>query len=147
MRVYTDGASSNNQRADLREGGWAYVIATQPPVVGYGYQDGATNNQMELLALRMALDAIATSGYRGELIVATDSQYVIGALSGNKIKANADLIHAILDRAKGAGLAMKFEFVRGHSGNAFNELCDHFARLAIQQKPASPMRQVLENTP
>jgi ribonuclease HI len=146
MRVYTDGASSNNQRADLREGGWAYVIATRPPVVGYGYQSGATNNQMELLALRMALEAIAASGYHGDLTVATDSQYVIGALSGNKIKANADLIHAIKRQAQGAGLKLRFEFVRGHSGDHFNELCDHYARQAILHKLREPMREVLEET-
>ena len=88
MKIYTDGASSHNQNAGLREGGLAFVLVKEKKAeVYYQYEKGATNNQMELKAFLYALETLsAQNQVPPELDLYTDSQYLIGCFSGNKIK-------------------------------------------------------------
>lgn len=143
MEIYTDGAASNNQNAGTRQGGWAYVLLSDPARAGHGYEAGATNNQMELMAVGMAVKAASRLGITGEVTVHTDSEYVIGAFSGNKVKANAELIFGIRAEADRLGLYLKFQHVRGHAGHPLNELCDRLAREAVRLKPQGPVEHSL----
>lgn len=142
MKIYTDGAASNNQSVH-RQGGWAYVLLTDPARAGHGFAAGATNNQMELMAVGMAVKAASSQGYRGEVLVHTDSEYVIGAFSGNKVKANADLIFGIRAEADRLGIVMRFQHVRGHAGDPLNELCDRLAREAVKRQPPDAVERSL----
>ena len=65
------------------------VWGTHPRIAGG--EPNTTNNRMELRAIIAGLEAIKAAA---EITVYTDSQYAIGAFTGNKIKKNADLITA-----------------------------------------------------
>ncbi|MBV9101332.1 MAG: ribonuclease HI [Candidatus Dormibacteraeota bacterium] len=124
--AYTDGACSGNPGA----GAWAYRLewpdGTVDEAVGGELQ--TTNNREELKAVREALRAFRArvggdSAWR--IVVRTDSQGVINWLGGTwRRKKNLDLypeIDALLDHR------VRFEHVRGHSGEAGNERVDSLA--------------------
>ena len=141
-RVYafTDGAASNNQNASERHGGWAVVLMAvdahnqrDPRPQAYkevsGSVAGATNNQMELEAVRQALLALTCDGVH--LTIVTDSNYVIGILSkGWKARTNTDLvadIQRLMTRHR-----VSFVKVSGHSGNRYNDRADTLAKAAAR---------------
>jgi ribonuclease HI len=89
--VYTDGACSNNGKADPR-GGWGVVYGPGNCVVSgrlenrgpFGGQDMvATSNRAEL---RAAIAALRLCDWRGDgfnsLVIATDSSYVVDGATG-----------------------------------------------------------------
>lgn len=138
--AFTDGASSNNQNADLRCGGWAAVLMLvneqnqrdeRPNAYKElsGKVDGATNNQMELEAVRHVLLALKCEQVL--LTIVTDSQYIIGVLSaGWKAKKNTDLVNEI--KALMSKHQVTFRKIAGHSGNRYNERADALAVAASQ---------------
>ena len=143
--IYTDGASSNNQDAKRRMGGWAAILVLtddagnpdpRPEATRElsGSMIGATNNQAELEAVRQALLALKKPGQR--LTIVTDSAYVIGMLSkGWKAKENQALIAEI--KALLAQHHVTFEQVRGHDGHAMNERANHLAVAATKRSSST----------
>lgn len=129
--IYTDGASSNNQNAELRNGGFGALISINEETFGlYGYVRGATNNQMELLAVKRSLEFIQESS---NIKLYTDSNYVITTIFNNgKIKKNIKLIESIKELIINKHLNIEVHKVEGHSGNIMNELADNLARHAIE---------------
>jgi ribonuclease HI len=124
--AYTDGACSGNPGA----GAWAYRLEWPDGQVeeGVGGELGTTNNREELKAVREALLRIRARidddpGWR--IIVRTDSLGVINWLTRTwKRKKNLDLypgIDPLIDSR------VKFEHVRGHSGNPGNDRVDSLA--------------------
>jgi len=124
--AYTDGACSGNPGA----GAWAYRLEWPDGQVeeAAGGDLGTTNNREELKAVREALLRIRARidddpGWR--IIVRTDSLGVINWLMRAwKRKKNLDLypgIDPLIDSR------VKFEHVRGHSGNPGNDRVDSLA--------------------
>ena len=124
--AYTDGACSGNPGA----GAWAYRIEWPDGGLdeAVGGSRDTTNNREELKAVREALLRIRARigddpGWR--IVVRTDSLGVINWLTGLwKRKKNLDLYPAIdplIDRR------LRFEHVRGHSGDPGNERVDSLA--------------------
>jgi ribonuclease HI len=138
--AYTDGASSNNQNAQERCGGWAAILML---VDDQGMRDerpaaykelsgtlpGATNNQAELEAVKQVLMALKHEGTT--VTIFTDSQYVIGVLSKHwKPKQNQTLIaevKTLLSRH-----TVTFEKVEGHTGVEYNTRADALAVAATK---------------
>jgi len=135
--IYTDGACTGNPGP----GGWGTVIY---------FNDGSihemgdsclhtTNNKMEMQAAIAALQFFKTSGQTEPINLYTDSEYLINCVtkwvkgwkqkgwkkSDGKPVLNQDLLE-ILDELN-SGL-VKWQYVRGHSGNIGNERCDAIAR-------------------
>ena len=81
---------------------------------------------MELLAVILSLSMIRTA----ELItIISDSQYVIGCASmGWKRNKNTDL-WKLYDEQKHRlqNTKIKFQHVKGHAGDEYNEMCDKLA--------------------
>lgn len=126
--IYTDG-SCDIHAAD-RPGGWAAIIIdrqTGEEIPKYGSKRGTTNNEMEITAVLEALKAV--EGGPHNITVYTDSQYLIGAMSGNKRKKNRALLEQ-LDRLVDQH-EVKWEHVKGHSGDEYNERVN---RLAIKAR-------------
>jgi len=140
--AYVDGASSNNQTAATRIGGWAAVLML---VDDTGVRDerpaaykelsgtlpGATNNQAELEAVKQVLLALKREGTVVTII--TDSQYVIGVLSRHwKPRQNETLIAEV--KALLSKHIITFEKVEYHgdTDTTFNERADELARTAAQ---------------
>ena len=128
VEIYTDGAASNNDNADIRVGGWgAVLLCNGHEKYISGRVEGATNNQMELQAVLSSLKVLKATGL--ELKIYTDSQYVINMLDKRyKAKANKKLIHETLDLL----WPHKIEFIKveGHSGNKWNEIANDLAQEA-----------------
>lgn len=89
---------------------------------------GATNNQAELEAVRHVLQSLRREGVT--LVIATDSDYVIGVLSRHwKPKQNLALIEDI--KTLMSKHSVTFKKVTGHSGNPYNERADFLAKSAF----------------
>jgi ribonuclease HI len=139
VHAYTDGASSNNQDREKRQGGWGAILTL---ISEDGKRDerasatkelsgalpGGTNNQAELEAVRQVLLAMKRDGV--SITIHTDSTYVIGVLARQwKPKQNVALIHDI--KALMQKHTVRFEKVTGHAGVALNERADALAKAAV----------------
>lgn len=126
---YTDGACDNN---GSKIGGAAYFIY-DPEGVEYKKGSGSalntTNNRCEMMGI---ICAIGNLPQGAAAIVRTDSQYAIGAFT-NGGSANQDLISKFHKYEKRLAY-VKFEKIKGHSGEPSNELVDKMANEAYKQK-------------
>lgn len=127
--AYTDGACSGNPGV----GAWAYRLEWPDGTVEerVGGERHTTNNREELKAVREALRAIRSrvgTDAEWRIILRTDSLGVINWLGRRwKRSKNLDLypdIDALVDER------VRFEHVRGHSGDPGNERVD---RLAVDE--------------
>ena len=135
--LYTDGACSGNPGP----GGWGAVVCFAD---GNCHELGGgdpqtTNNRMEMQAAVAALEFFANSGQTEPVTVYTDSEYVKNGItkwiqgwknkgwktSTGKDVVNQDLWH-LLDKLNSR--IVKWEHVRGHSGDFYNDRCDEIAR-------------------
>lgn len=104
-----------------------------------GAQSQSTNNRMEMQAAIAALEFFANSGQTEAVTLYTDSEYVKNGItkwiqgwknkgwktSTGKDVVNQDLWH-LLDKLNSR--QVKWEHVRGHSGDFYNDRCDEIAR-------------------
>jgi ribonuclease HI len=146
LRIYTDGGCSGNPGP----GGWAYVIVLDTFQGGniiasdMGGEKKTTNNRMELMAVISSLRALSSmSDVPRKAAVYTDSRYVQLGITDwiNKWKRNSwktsekkpvknkDL-WTELDALTGE-LTVSWKWVKGHSGDEYNERCDKMTREAI----------------
>jgi ribonuclease HI len=120
--VYADGACIGNPGP----GGWGVVIAEpaeQRRELSGGPYPATTNNRMEIMA---AIEGLRTLEPDAEVILRSDSEYVVKTMTlGWKRNANQDLWRE-LDREV-AARRVRFEWVRGHAGDEFNERADRLA--------------------
>ncbi|TVQ40967.1 MAG: ribonuclease HI [Spirochaetaceae bacterium] len=140
--IYTDGGCHGNPGP----GGWAFVIqAGDDSHCDSGHESQTTNNRMELRAvieaLKTARRLYGDGGY--SIALFTDSQYVRGGItewmerwinngwktSARKPVKNRELWQEL--RRQSDGLKIVWHWVRGHSGNSGNELCDSLVQNAI----------------
>tara|TARA_B100000886_G_C20411780_1_gene487393 strand:- start:924 stop:1355 length:432 start_codon:yes stop_codon:yes gene_type:complete len=140
IAIYTDGACSGNPGL----GGWGVVILkdAQKPILLNGGENNTTNNRMELTA---AIKSIKYFQDKQNLEIFTDSQYlkngietwinnwkINGWKTSNKKKVkNQDLwieLDKIIEKHN-----IKWNWVKGHANNEFNEKADFLARKFIQE--------------
>ena len=136
--VYTDGACSGNPGP----GGWAWAVSEDR--WASGAERLTTNQRMEIAA---ALEAVRALD--GPLEVVSDSAYVVNCFrdgwwkgwlargwvsSKRQPVANRDLWEPLVELVRTRG-DVTFRWVKGHSGDAMNELVD---RLAVE---AATMQQ------
>ena len=144
MTIHTDGACTGNPGP----GGFAAVIERHhkgDTLTVTGGDPSTTNNRMELSAVIEAVRAINSVQEHRDipLTIRSDSQYVINAFNENWIGGwmknnwrtakkkpvlNRELWEDLL--AELSGHPCTFLWVRGHSGDPMNELCD---QLAVEQ--------------
>ncbi|HVC39372.1 MAG TPA: ribonuclease H [Candidatus Dormibacteraeota bacterium] len=134
---YCDGACSGNPGP----GGWAYRVEwPEATEEGSGGEPHTTNNRMELVAAREALQAFLRRREPGQgLQLHTDSRNVIGWLSGGwKRRANQDLFPEIDRLTALVGPALRWQHVRGHRDNPGNNRVDQLAVEACQRQLKAP---------
>ena len=131
--IYTDGACDN--MSQLEGGAWVFLDVRNGKVFNkkVGFQRIATNNQMELRAI---FEVFLYVSPNSKVHIITDSKYCIGMLSqGWKPKANHALIARIKQIIEDKNLTVEFEWVKGHSGDYFNEMADTLANNEYKKLP------------
>ncbi len=135
--IYTDGACTGNPGP----GGWGVVICYQDGSVHElgGGDAQTTNNRMEMQAAIAALEFLTTQTQAEPITLYTDSEYLKNGItqwikgwkrkgwqtSTGKAVLNQDLWELLDDLNS---RQIKWQHVRGHSGNFYNERCDVIAR-------------------
>ena len=140
VQIFTDGACKGNPGP----GGWGAILQYEDNIKEInGYQTQTTNNIMELTAVIEALKALSRACI---ITITTDSNYVKDGitkwihnwkLKGWKTAARKPVknkeLWIILDE-----LTQKHEitwkWVKGHSGNHYNEIADNLAVRAMDKK-------------
>ncbi|MDP9800964.1 ribonuclease HI [Arcanobacterium wilhelmae] len=131
--IATDGSCSGNPGP----GGWAFAEQKTGQWASGGSRK-TTNNVMELTALVAALEF---AGPESSLLLRIDSQYVINSVTkwakgwrkkgwkkaDGKPVANRELIERALELYEARTGKTEVEWVRGHAGDAGNELVDSLA--------------------
>ncbi len=131
IEVYTDGACSGNPGP----GGWGVVLLDNGQVKEYsGREPHTTNQRMEVLATIKALEQLPPGT---EARLWTDSQYVVKSMNGQyRRKVNLDLWQRLDALAKER--KVRWEWVRGHAGDHYNERANDLAQAASNGGIARP---------
>ena len=130
--AFTDGSSDNKN--PLRPGGSAYIIfdsqGNEVKRMSKGFM-GVTNNKMELLAIVSVVNSLPPNS---SVTIHSDSQYSINVLSGRwRASENLKVINLYRRLVAERNIKVTFEWVRGHNGDVYNELCDQMARGEYQK--------------
>jgi len=126
IAVFTDGSAST---ADASGGwGWVAIDAAESTHTDSGYWPSTTNNQMELYAVANALFTIFTHFGSSDVLIKSDSQYVVLGCKNKERKRNKNHIWwTHVDEAIRLHQLVRFEHVKGHSNNTYNEMADKLA--------------------
>ena len=153
VNLYTDGACSGNPGVGGYGAILVYVDANgikHEKEFSQGYQT-TTNNQMELLAVIVGLEALKK---QCEVIVYSDSKYVVDAFNNKWIDnwiakgwktagktpvKNVELWKRLLKAKEQHDVS--FIWVKGHAGHEYNERCDS---LAVNAGKKDNLKQVVE---
>jgi len=130
ITIYTDGASSGNPGP----GGYGVVlISGKHRLEKSGGFRLTTNNRMELFAVIAGLEALKI--HRSKVAIYTDSKYVADSVEkgwvfqweskGFKKKKNPDLWIRFLKIYRKHNV--RIVWIKGHSNNTENEICDRLA--------------------
>ena len=142
---YTDGSC---KAGDGAPGGWGFVV--KPPrgsgaaIEGYGK---ATHTLAKVMEYRAAAEAIACLPEGARAVVFCDNQSLVENMTRNLDSwhahdfANVDplIVASVRDIAAviaGKGLAVKWQWVRAHNGNAGNERADALAAQGAREAKA-----------
>ena len=133
MIAYTDGSCFGNPG----KGGWGVVLIKDGNLISThcGYEDMTTNNRMELMAVISAMEV-----EQNITTIYTDSKYVKNGIevwihnwvkNGWKTAAkrpvkNRDLWEKLYNLNRETN--PKWEWVKGHSGDKWNDLVDRIAK-------------------
>lgn len=141
--IYTDGACRGNQNKGINNlGSWAYIMSCEGRTKSdAGVCVDTTNNKMELQAVIESLKALKEGAKSKDIIVYSDSQYVVSGYNdwqwGWKAKhwagvKNADLWQELLTLAKQYP-RLAFIRVPGHSDVELNNHVDMLCNAAMDQ--------------
>lgn len=139
--IYADGACIPNPGT----GGWAAIIITDTGEREISDSEGnTTNNRMELMGIIRGLQMVRNPS---SISICSDSQYVTNAFNKKwiyrwkannwmvkqgKQRKNFDLWEKLLNLTQPHNI--QWVWVRGHSGDIYNERCDKLAFSAITKK-------------
>ena len=122
LYIYCDGACVPNPG----EGGWAAILDYNGNrKILHGAVPETTNQRMEIEAAIQAFSAIKP-GFKCNVIVVSDSQYLINCMSGAwRMKSNTDLFGKLLELVNPH--TVTWEWVKGHAGHPQNEIVNNLA--------------------
>jgi ribonuclease HI len=133
--VYADGSCRGNPGP----GGWAWAVPDGP--FASGAEIHTTNQRMEITAVLEALRTLLATGV-GVLEVRSDSTYVVNCFrnrwwvgwqrrnwrnTAGKPVANRDLWEPLFELALDPSHSISFSWVKGHSGDQWNDVVDRLA--------------------
>ena len=139
IKIYTDGSCIGNPGS----GGWAAIILDgKNKKIISGNKNSTTNNQMELFA---AIKALSNFNKKKSFKIFTDSNYVKDGItkwiknweknnwktSAKKPVKNQELWKKLDKLVKFHDV--KWEWIKGHSTNIYNNLADELAKKAAEK--------------
>ena len=140
ISIYTDGACSGNPGI----GGWGAIIlnSSSEPILLNGGEKNTTNNRMELIA---AIKSVSYFKIKTDIEIFTDSKYLKDGIeswihkwkkngwrtSNKKQVKNKDLWIELDQQILKHNV--KWNWVKGHSNNEYNEKADYLARKFIEE--------------
>lgn len=136
----TDGSCKPNPGS----GGWGCILrytnggGREVTKELSGGERDTTNNRMEMTAVIQGLAALKRPC---RVTVVTDSQIVVGGMTGWKRNRNVDLWKRLDEIA--SRHAIEWRYVRGHAGHADNERCDELASREARLARRGPTSEVL----
>ena len=135
--IYTDGACSGNPGV----GGWGAILMFKEheKKISGGNKE-TTNNQMEI---RAVIEALKTIKKPAEIIIYTDSKYVMDGITkwingwkkngwrtaDRKAVKNSELWQELDSEV--SKHKIEWRWVKGHSGDKYNDIADELARNGI----------------
>ena len=137
--MFTDGACRGNPGI----GGWGVLLRFgEAEKELYGGEVFTTNNQMELMAVIMGLEALKRPC---RVVITTDSKYVLSGLTewmpnwkkrnwktaNKKPVLNAELWRRLDSLV--SQYEVSWQWVKGHSGHPENEIADQLANRGIDE--------------
>ena len=139
VEMFTDGACRGNPG----KGGWGVLLRSgEAEKKLYGGEEFTTNNQMELMAVIMGLEALKKSC---RVAITTDSKYVLSGITewmpnwkkrNWKTVSKKPVLNAELWRrldALTSQYEVSWQWVKGHSGHPENEIADQLANRGIDE--------------
>lgn len=136
--IYTDGSSRGNPGP----GGYGTILkwGAKEKELSQGYRK-TTNNRMELMAVIAGLEALTKTGL--QITIYSDSQYVVKAVEQGWLrnwiatdfkggKKNKDLWMRYYRLS--LQHQIRFQWVKGHADNPFNNRCDLLATTAADSR-------------
>jgi len=143
IEVFTDGSATS----EGKPGGYGWVLLVDNEKVdhGSGYMESASNNDSELEASVRGLAAVMKycmkyfeleggapfPSFMFDITLVSDSKLILGWASGqykfkqvNKLPRYNILRHLIVS------MGVKTQWVKGHSGHHWNDMCDRLANQA-----------------
>jgi ribonuclease HI len=152
ITIYTDGAAKGNPG----NGGYGAVLMSgkYQKELSEGFIK-TTNNRMELLSGIVALEQLKNE--KSQVTIFSDSKYVVDSVEKGWVfnwekkgflkKKNIDLWKRFLKIYRKH--QVKFQWVKGHAGNKWNERCDQLAVAAAtggNLKPDVGFEEQAKNT-
>ncbi len=131
IQIYCDGSA--HERRGL-PGGWAFAVVQSDRLLfsGSGAVPATTNNEVELRAAIAGVRAVTSRGMHGgrcEVELISDSRITLDVAQGVAPPAAHAMLGAEL-RSVAVETGLKATWVRGHSGNRWNEYVDRMAHEA-----------------
>ncbi len=121
--LYSDGGCMSNPGG---AGGYGVIVintATGETIEKKGGYISTTNNRMEIIGALVAIESIPEGA---SAVLRTDSQYVVSTMTGKWQKGKNLDLWIKLDNAA-SKRHVRYEWVKGHSGDEYNEKCDELA--------------------
>ena len=146
--IYTDGSCINNG-TEISAGGYAAILIDAQsknrkeisgPVINF--IKPCTNQRAEIAAAIAALEAVK---YPCQIILITDSQYVVNTMAnGWKKKANKDLWERL--EIVSSPHKIIWKWTRGHIGNLDNERADVLSKDAAYKQLAVISKELVNDS-
>jgi ribonuclease HI len=130
--LYADGSCLKNGSLEAQAGAGVVLMTEngQRIKLKASYLGALTNQKAEILACAVGLESLTKPC---EVKIFSDSKYVVETMNGiNRMKSNREFWERLIK----ACLTHKIEWnwVRGHSGNPFQETADRLSRAAATRK-------------
>lgn len=128
ISVYADGSSCGSKKGSI---GWGWLITDWEDILAAGSAgaDEGTNNIAELQGAIYGLRAVVDQNLQldADVELVSDSTYALGLADGSyKAQKNLDLVQTLQELFK--KVKGRTRWVKGHSGDLFNERCDELAK-------------------